>query len=83
LRNDPDAGGAAFPDPHEPQRVDPQAGKGVPLPGRNNAEVNLPAVFPAQFAEPDPCVDFVNNRMCTAGGHTAYPLMINCLSDAT
>ena len=57
------SGGASLPDAHEPQGVKAMRGDGIPLLRRNRGEIHRPLVFPAQISEPDPGVDFINNRV--------------------
>jgi hypothetical protein len=63
LIRDGDARGAPFPDPHEPHGVNVQAGDGVPLLPGNLGQGYRPFVFLAQLLKPDPCIDFIDNRM--------------------
>ena len=42
---DPDSGGAATPDPHQPHRIETQTGNLVPVPVRDGAQIDLFVFF--------------------------------------
>ena len=56
-KRDLDAGRASFPDPHQPDRIEPELRDRVPLLDRHVGEAD------AQLAQPDPGVDLVDERM--------------------
>ena len=70
---DLDPGRAPLPDAHEPDGVKAMGGDGIPLLLRNRGEVHGPLVFPAQFTQPDPGVDLINDRMLGPRFHLFCP----------
>ena len=58
-----DTRGAPFPDAHEPQGVKAPSREGVPLLPRDGRQIHRLLVFQAEFPQPDPGVDLVDERM--------------------
>src|SRR4029079_4105853 len=63
------AGRAALPYSHEPHGVDAKGFDVVPLLFRNRAETYRLLVFPAEFTQPDPGVDFVDDGIFRPSCH--------------
>ncbi len=66
---DLNSGRAPLPDPHEPDGVKAQGGNGIPLRLRYRAEIYWSLVFPAEFTQPHPGIDLVNDRIFGPGFH--------------
>ncbi len=58
-----DAGRAPLPDPHQPDRVEPGVGDGIPLLVGHAREVHSPAGLDTELVQPRPGVDLVHERM--------------------
>src|SRR5436190_4681641 len=58
---DRDARGASLPNSHEPDSVEAISGEGIPLLLGNSGEIHWFLVFLAEFAEPDPGVDLIDD----------------------
>ena len=58
-QRDPDAGGAALPNSHQPDAVEPKIGNLIPVAVGNCPKINSPAFGPADCFQPGPGVDLV------------------------
>jgi hypothetical protein len=58
-QRDPDAGGAALPNSHQPNAVEPKIGNLIPVAVGNRPKINSPAFGPADSFQPGPGVDLV------------------------
>lgn len=59
--------GAAFPDAHEPDEIEAEAGDCVPFRRRDVAQGDAARIFRREFFQPRPGVDFVKMRMGAIG----------------
>ena len=66
-------GRAPLPDAHEPHGVEAKGGNRIPLLGRHRGEIHRPLVFLAEFTQPDPGVDLVDDGMFGPGFHVTAP----------
>ena len=58
-QRDPDAGGAALPNSHQPDAVESKIGNLIPVAVGNRPKINSPAFGPADCFQPGPGVDLV------------------------
>ena len=58
-QRDPDSGGAALPNSHQPDAVESKIGNLIPVAVGNCPKINSPAFGPAECFQPGPGVDLV------------------------
>ena len=60
------------PKPHQPDRVEAEGGDALKLGLRHVGQGNKTSGLAAQFLEPSPGVDFVDDRIYWPGGHWCF-----------
>jgi hypothetical protein len=60
-QRDPDAGGAALPNSHQPNDVEPKIGNLIPVAVGNRPKINSPSFGPTDCFQPGPGVDLVRD----------------------